>query len=129
MPGNDGEDADAIGAYTQIKLEDAARLLGLGVMPETWVSVPKSRQPAGWENIKDPVCPLILNLYGHPLAGLLWEKGSQEKLLKQVLKKFKDGKVSMFTANCNFSSMFTSTISTWQGVKAILHPCGRLWEN
>ena len=32
--GNAGEDADAIGAYTQVKLADATRLLGPDVGPE-----------------------------------------------------------------------------------------------
>ena len=39
MPGNDGEDSDAVGAYTQLLLEEAAALLGIGVIPETWVSL------------------------------------------------------------------------------------------
>ena len=64
MPGCDGEDADAIGAYTQIPLADAARLLGIGVIPETWISLPRSRWPkdGSWEKYKDqdPVCPLRL---------------------------------------------------------------------
>ena len=34
MPGMIGEDADAIGAYTQIKLADADRLLGMGEIPK-----------------------------------------------------------------------------------------------
>ncbi|MHC4952052.1 MAG: integrase catalytic domain-containing protein, partial [Planctomycetota bacterium] len=35
MPGNDGEDSDAIGAYTQVRLSEAAKLLGPGVITET----------------------------------------------------------------------------------------------
>ncbi len=31
MPGNDGEDSDAVGAYTQVALADAERLLGTNV--------------------------------------------------------------------------------------------------
>jgi hypothetical protein len=42
-PGCDGEDSDAVGAYTQMKLADAARLLGIGVVPETWITLPRSR--------------------------------------------------------------------------------------
>ena len=34
MPGNDGNDSDAVGAYTQVLLSDADRLLGSGLMPE-----------------------------------------------------------------------------------------------
>ena len=43
FPGNDGEDSGARKAYTQIPLAEAARLLGMGVIPETWVSIPKNR--------------------------------------------------------------------------------------
>ena len=74
MPGNYGEDSDAVGAYTQVSLKEAATILGEGVVTETWITLPKHRRPKAWANIEDPVCPLLLNLYGHPLAGLLWEK-------------------------------------------------------
>ncbi|MDP7647929.1 MAG: hypothetical protein QGH82_07675, partial [Candidatus Woesearchaeota archaeon] len=87
FPGNTGEDSDAIGAYTQIPLADAARLLGIGVLPETWIKLPKDRQPKEWEGIEDPVCPLLQNLYGHPLAGLLWEKGCHEKLIAEGFER------------------------------------------
>ena len=46
MPGCSGEDSDAVAAYTQIPLKDAARLLGMGVMPETWISLPRNRWPS-----------------------------------------------------------------------------------
>ena len=77
MPGCSGEDSDAVGAYTQIRLSEAARLLGIGVLPETWITIPKNRQPKEWSHIENPVCPLLVNLYGPPLAGLMWDKGSQ----------------------------------------------------
>ena len=68
MPGCIGEDADATSADTQMKIKDAARLLGKEVFPETWVSLPPSRRPAHWKDlgIVDPVVPLTLDLYGHP---------------------------------------------------------------
>ena len=82
MPGNHGEDSDAIGAYTQVALKEAAKLLGNDVVTETWISLPPHRRPKSWAGIVDPVCPLLLNLYGHPLAGLLWEKYQEAALLK-----------------------------------------------
>ena len=83
MPGNDGEDSDAVGAYTQVRLEDAPKLLGKpDLVTETWIRLPPHRRPKSWEGIEDPVCPLLLNLYGHPLAGLLWEKHQESILLK-----------------------------------------------
>ena len=35
------------------------------------------------------MCPLLLNLYGHPLAGLLWELYQEEILLKAGFEKVK----------------------------------------
>ncbi|WP_288992749.1 DNA (cytosine-5-)-methyltransferase, partial [uncultured Marinobacter sp.] len=93
MPGMAGSDADAKAAYTQIKLSDATRLLGVGTVPETWITLPRARWPQSWldREAKDPlfvpVCPLLRNLYGHPLAGLLWDKGSQEKILSVGFEK------------------------------------------
>ena len=37
--------------------------------------------------MEDPVVPLERNLYGHPLAGLLWERQFGKILLKYVWKK------------------------------------------
>ena len=89
MPGNDGEDSDAVGAYTQVRLSDAVKLLGPGVVTETWITLPPSKRPKSWDNIENPVCPLELNLYGHPLAGLLWELYQEDILLKCGFEKVK----------------------------------------
>ena len=37
--------------------------------------------------MEDPVVPLERNLYGHPLAGLLWEKQFEKVLLKYDWEK------------------------------------------
>ena len=37
--------------------------------------------------MEDPVVPLERNLYGHPLAGLLWEKQFEKILLKYGWEK------------------------------------------
>ena len=37
--------------------------------------------------MEDPVVPLEKNLYGHPLAGLLWEKQFENILLKHGWEK------------------------------------------
>ena len=90
MPGNDAEDADAEGAYTQVFLEDFAYLLSSSSeTTETWITLPKYRWPLEWEaaGIVEPVVPLIRNLYGHPLAGRFWEKFSHERIMKCGFKK------------------------------------------
>ena len=84
MPGMSGQAADAVKAYTQVSLQEAHVLLGLPKEknPDTWISLPKSRRPTQWETVEDPVCPLERNLYGHPLAGLLWERHMEKTLFK-----------------------------------------------
>ena len=37
--------------------------------------------------MEDPVVPLEQNLYGHPLAGLLWERQIEKVLLKYGWEK------------------------------------------
>ena len=81
MPNCAGEDADATSAYTQVILAD---------MPDhidTWISLPPHRRPASWKKIENPVCPLVRNLYGHPLAGLYWEKHCQKAIFKAGFEK------------------------------------------
>ena len=87
-PGCEGQAADAVSAYTQVRMEDAPKLL----------KIPRSQnvQRYGFnntngknhgENIEDPVVPLERNLYGHPLAGLLWERQFEEVLLERGWRK------------------------------------------
>ena len=78
LPGNDGEDSDARGAYTQVVLDE----MGDVDFVETWISLPPHARPKSWDNIVDPVCRLRLNLYGHPLAGLYWEQFCTKQLLE-----------------------------------------------
>ena len=84
FPGNIEEDSDAIKAYTQVRLDNLEALLGVTegkeVQAVTWISLPPSRRPRSWEKIQDPVCILKRNLYGHPLAGLIWEKHCQKSI-------------------------------------------------
>ena len=61
LPGNGGEDSDAVGAYNQVAFKDAAKLLGdPSVVTETWISLPPHKRPKSWDSIQDPVVPPIL---------------------------------------------------------------------
>ena len=67
----DGEEADACSAYTQAYLEG----------DETWITIPFEYWPKEWVGkYTKPVVRLILNLYGHPLAGLFWERHCKRAL-------------------------------------------------
>ena len=47
----------------------------------------KHKWPKSWSSMKDPVVPLKRNLYGHPLAGLLWERQFEKVLLEHGWEK------------------------------------------
>ena len=89
LPGCDGQAADAGSAYTQVQMEDAHKLLKIpkiGVSrhldSSTTTQMAKIMVQYG-----RPVVPLERNLYGHPLAGLLWEKQFEKILLKHGWEK------------------------------------------
>ena len=84
MPGCSGQESDADSAYTQVVLEDMEDAV------ETWVTIPRQRRPRDWDpNITDPVCRMRINLYGHPLAGLYWEKHCQKAIYAAGFEKIK----------------------------------------
>ena len=69
--GNKGEQSDAPKACTQCPMLEG--FLGFDKQ-ETWVSLERDQWPASCAGMRDPVCPLLLALYGHPLAGTYWEQ-------------------------------------------------------
>ena len=89
LPGYDGQAADAVSAYTQVKMEDAHKLLKIpkSECPDIWIRLPRHKWPKSWSSMEDPVVPLERNLYGHPVAGLLWERQFEKVLLKHGWEK------------------------------------------
>ena len=84
LPGCAGQAADATSAYTQVKMEDAPSLFkNSEVRVEIFGYVCQCKKwLKSWSSMEDPVVPLERNLYGHPLAGLLWER-QFEKVLSE----------------------------------------------
>ena len=75
LPGCAGHAADAVSAYTQVKMEDAPSLLKIPKSEclDIRIRLPRHKWPKSWSSIEDPVVPLERKRCGHPLAGLLWE--------------------------------------------------------
>ena len=71
------------------KMEDAPKLFKIpkSECPDIWIRLPRHKWPESWSSMEDPVVPLERNLYGHPLAGLLWERQFEKILLKYVWEK------------------------------------------
>ena len=89
LPGCARQAADAVSACTQVKMEDAQKLLKIpkSECPHIWIRLPRHKWPKSWSSLEDPVVPLERNLYGHPLAGLLWERQFEKILLKYGWEK------------------------------------------
>ena len=85
LPGCAGQAADAVSAYTQVKMEDAPKLLKIpkSECPDIWIRLPRHKWPKSWSSIDDPVVPLERNLYGH----LSWERQFEKILLKHGWEK------------------------------------------
>ena len=89
LPGCDGQAAEAVSANTQVKMEDAPKLLKIpkSECPNIWIRLPRHKLPKSWSSMEDPVVPLERNLYGHPLPGLLWERQFEKILFKHGWEK------------------------------------------
>ena len=75
--------------------------------------------------MEDPVVPLERNLYGHPLARLLWERQFEKILLKHGWEKVSNLEMSLCTSGEGlFSSVYVDDIKL-AGKKQILDP---MWK-
>ena len=54
---------------------------------DIWIRLPRHEWPKSWSSMEDPVVLLERNLYGHVLAGLLWERQFEKILLKHGWEK------------------------------------------
>ena len=114
MPGMAGSAADCVSAYTQVKNAGVARLLELPrhKCPVVWIRIPKDRWPKWWheKGFVDLVVPLLVNLYGHPLAGLLWENTWKRSSPKVDGRNYILGSAYTTTEKINSSLALMSTI-------------------
>ena len=114
LPGCAGQAADVVSAYTQVKMEDAHKLLKIpkSECPDIWIRLPRHKWPKSWSSIEDPVVPLERNLYGHLLAGLLWERQFEKVLLEHGWEKFQIENVCSLTQKRLFLSVYVDDIKT-----------------
>ena len=69
--------------------------------------------------MEDPVVPLERNLYGHPWAGLLWERQFEKILLKIRLGEgFQIGNVSLYIVKKDYSYLCVDYIIGWKETKS-----------
>ena len=70
-------------------MEDAPKLLTIpkSECPDIWIHPSRHKWSKSRSSVEDPVVPHDRNLYGHSLAGLLWERQFEKILLKHGWKK------------------------------------------
>ena len=136
LPGCDGQAADAVSAETQVKMEDAPKRMKHPIpeCPDIWIRLPRHKWPKSWSSMEDPVVPLERNLYGHLLAGLLWERQFEKILLKHGWEKIPNWEcLFVHRAKGLFLSVYVDDIKV--GGKKILIRCRNyslkksVWEN
>ena len=122
--------ADAVSPDTQIKLEDAPRLLKIlkSECFDVWIRLPRHKWTKSLWKSKDPVIHLERNLYGHPLAGLLWERQFEDALLELGWEKIRIGNACSFIGNKGYFCQYLWMISRWTAKIRIWLPCGQIDE-
>ena len=80
---------DDSGSYAVFTEQDAPSFLKIpkSECPDIWICLPRHKWPKSWSRMEDPVVPLERNLYGHALAGLLWERQFEKVLLQHGWEK------------------------------------------
>ena len=86
--------------------------------------------------MEDPVVPLERNLYGHPLAGLSWERQFEENPTEERLGEgFQFGNAFSYTVKKDYSYLCMWMTSNWLERNKTLIRCGKysikklIWEN
>ena len=138
LPGCDGQAANAISAYTQVKMEDTHKLLKLpkSECPDILICLPRHKWPKSWSRMEDPVVPFGRNLYGHPLAVLLWERKFEKILLQHNWEKIPNWEcLFVHREKQLFLSVYVDDIKLAGKKNKILIRCGNysrkksIWEN
>ena len=118
-------------------MEDAPKYFKIpkSECPDIWIRLPRHKWPKSLSSMEDPVVPLERNLYGHPLAGLLWERQFEKILLKHGWEKVSNWEcLFVHREKGLFLSVHVDDIKL-AGKKQKLIRCGKystkklIWEN
>ena len=108
-------------------MEDGHKLLKIpkSECPDIWICLPRHKWPKSFSSMQDPVVPLERNLYGHPLARLLWERQFEKILLKHGWEKVSNWECSVVHREKRlFLSVYVDDIIL-AGKKQIINP---MWK-
>ena len=116
LPGCAGQAADAVSAFTQVKMKDAPKLLKIpkSECPDMWIRLTRHEWPKSWSSMDSTQSFLLSEIcMGHPLAGLLGERQFEKILLKYGWRKFLIGNASSYTWKKDYSYLCMWMTSNW----------------
>ena len=111
-------------------MEDAPKLWKIpeSECPDIWIRLPRHTWPKSWSSMEDPVVPLERNLYGHPLARLLWERQFEKILSKYGWEKVSNLEcIFVHRENGLFLSVYVDDIKL-VGKKQNVYPMWKLLD-
>ena len=128
QPDCDGQPADEIAAYTQVKMEHAPRLL----------RIPKPECPDtfAFHDTNGPNPGHTLKIQRYFLNGIctdthlryfFWKDSSRKFCWSLVGKKYRIGNVYLFIENKGYSYVYTWMTAKWLERNRIWLPCERNW--
>ena len=114
--------ADAVSAYTQVRMEDAPRLLKIpkSECPDIWIRLPRHKWPSSWSNIEDPVVPLDRFFYGHPTDWSLVGNTVRGSSVGTWWEKSELGNACLVTENKDYSSGFSWMTLKWNQLHVLI---------
>ena len=121
LPGCSGQAADAVSAYTQVKMEDAPTLLKIQSQnAQIFGYVYQNKWPKSWSRMEDPVVPLRAKSVRSSLSRRVMEKAFLRKFYwNTVGKKFRIGNAYSLTEKKDYSNQCTWTTSNWLATQNI----------
>ena len=89
LPGCDGQAADAVSAFTQVKNGGCSQIVKNSQSKNVQILDTSTEAQVAkiFSSVEDSVVPLERNLYGYALAGLLWERQFEKVLLEHGWEK------------------------------------------
>ena len=101
--------------YTLVKMAKNSKLLKIpkSKCPDIGIRLPRHKWPKSWSSMEDPVVPLERNLYGHPLAGLLWARQFEKILLKHGWEKIPNWECIFVPRERDYSYMCMWMTLSW----------------
>ena len=128
LPECAGQAADAVSAYSQVKMEDAPKLLKIpkSECPDIWIRLPRHKWPKSWSSMEDPVVPSWTKSVWSSLGRTVMGKGIWENLIDVRLGvSFQLGLLFSNTVRKDYSYLCMWMTSNWLERNKVSIRCGK----